>query len=108
MKRRNHCLGLTCDDGGAGDDCMCPCDGCSRCACGCLEPTRQGFEQSGVRGIWVGRGAGYQLVKLPVGWDVLTPGGVGLLLPEDQRPQTFDDANALAVRMAREAGHGHP
>ena len=67
-----------------------------------------GFEQSGARGIWIGRGAGYQLVKLEVGWDVLDPRGVGLSLPEDERPQTLDDANALAVRLAREAGHGHP
>lgn len=77
------------------------------CTCGCMA-RGPGFDQSGARGVWVGRGAGYQLVKLAVGWDVLDPRGVGLSLPEDERPQTLDDANALAVRLAREAGHGHP
>lgn len=104
MKRRNHCLGVTCDDGGAGDDCMCPCDGCSLCTCGCLEPGRQGLERIEA-GLYRGRGAGYQIVRRRFGWDVLDPEGRSIVEPFSA---SLDLANAAAVKHAREAGHGHP
>lgn len=107
MKQRNHCLGVTCEDGGAGDDCMCPCDGCSLCTCGCLEPNRQGLERIEA-GLYKGRGAGYQIVRRALGWDVLAPEGDSILVGQAALVETFDLANAAAVKHAREAGHGHP
>lgn len=81
------------------------------CKCGCMTTAdAPGFDRfMDTRGVWIGRGAGYQLVKRTLGWDVLSPSGDSIFA--DRAPalvETFDLTNAAAVKHAREAGHGHP
>lgn len=106
--QRKHCHGLTCEDGGAGDDCGCSCDGRSTCSCGCMEPRRQGFESTPVQGIYKGRGAGYQLVRRKLGWDVIDEKGRSIYAVARVLATSLDAANMAATKHAREAGHGHP
>lgn len=81
------------------------CDGCSRCACGCLEPARQGFDRID-DGAFKGRGAGYSLIRRRRGWQVLDPEGKTVSFSEHQA--SLDIANQVATGHARGTGHGHP
>ena len=81
------------------------------CTCGCVTTSdAPGFGRfTEAAGVWIGRGAGYQLVRRTLGWEVLAPDDDSIFAGrEPALVETFDLANAAATKHAREAGHGHP
>lgn len=103
-----HCGDHTCLDSRRNGGCLCSCDTCQTCACGCNEPNRSGF-MSPEQGVWKGRGAGYKLVKRTLGWDVFDERGLDITLRTKRpRPISMDEAILLATQVARANGHGHP
>lgn len=118
-----HCGRLDCVESRERDGrCYCACDECTYCKCGCnQQPARAGFEQV-EPGRWKGRGAGYEIRRVLLGWAVRGPNGDiedeqgavdkaqrrSALLAQQPIPTTMDEANMVATLHARAAGHGHP
>lgn len=77
------------------------------CALGCgCDQRPPGFVLDGP-GVFLGQGAGYQIIRQPVGWNVVDPDGETIYMP-GTLAATLDRANADATLHARAAGHGHP
>lgn len=118
-KTNRHCWDHLCTDSYRMGGCECGCEVCwftatgerklgaEGCAVGCPCASKpSGFVPTGAVGVWLGQGAGYMLVKSPTRWRVLDPNG--LEIEPHPKADTMDEANSLATKHARAAGHAHP